>query len=1072
MPKCAVAAFVLGLCSFAAGQNPVQMPPPSTPLPPAAPQPAPAQKDYSQQPVVINQFINRYHWEPDGTGFRRSTLSAKVQTALGLKELGQISVGYSSANEKVEIAYVRVKKPDGKMVVATPDSVQDLTAPVAREAPMYSDFRVKQIIVPGLEIGDTVEYDYRVDVVKPLAEHEFWAQHDFTIAAIVLDEQLEMDVPDSVKVQVKTNPGFEPKIETAKGRKIYRWKHANLSVETDDQTADARKRKRPDPDRRPDVQLTTFKSWEDVGAWYAGLEKGRMQGDEFFNARAKHLVEGKTTEDEKARALYDYVRQFRYVSISFGLGRYQPHAAMDVITKQYGDCKDKHTLFAALLEAVGMHADAVLISTARKLDEAVPSPAQFNHVISAVMIDGKRKLLDTTPEIAPYGLLAPSIRHKKALLVKGEKGSEIVTTPATLPFAPLQAVTLTGKLNEMGKLDGTIKIEARGDTELLFRTIFRNNPEGRWNELAQYFSKSLGLNGDATEVKTTPTGDTAEPFVAQWKIAASNVIDWTSKQENLAPPAAPIGIPEFEEADTVAKQKPMEVMGAPTHLVSTTVLTFPARYAVRLPVPVNVTRDYGEYHSEYSANGNTITIRRDFKFQDNEVPYARRSDYNAFQRAIVADQKQTLQLDAEGGSKAALPSGMSAKDLNDAGANALKSQNYRDAVRLFERLVQLEPKHATAWNNLGQSYMELHELPKAEAAFRKQIEINAYDGFAYNNLGLVLEQGNRYDDAIAAFKKQIDVNPLDKFAHGNLGLLYANRQRYAEAVPELETAANLNPQNAMLQAQLGSAYLNTNQTEKATAAFDKAVQISPSPGVWNTVAYELARKGVQLDKAQSYAESAVSNVEGGMRNYDLAHLQQFHLAYANFLAAAWDTLGWVYYQQKDPRALKYLGPAWWAAQLSENADHLAQAYEQAGKTEEAKRMTRWAVAALHPTPEAHAHAVKLMGSDAAVDQSIKASAAEILQARTFSIAKQGSVKGSADFFLLFNNAGKVDETKFVSGADAMKGYAAALQAVDYGYTPPPGSQAKMLRRATVSCEDNQKDCSVVLLPMENVTALD
>ncbi len=453
------------------------------------------------------------------------------------------------------------------------------------------------------------------------------------------------------------------------------------------------------------------------------------------------------------------------------------------------------------------------------------------------------------------------------------------------------------------------------------------------------------------------------------------------------------------------------------------------------------------------------------------MPYARREDYNAFQRAIVADQKQTLHLDTEGAAKAALPSEMSAKDLNDAGVNAIKSQNYRDAVRLFERLTQKEPRHATAWNNLGQSYLELQQLPQAETAFRKQIEINPYDGFAYNNLGLVLEQQNRYDEAIAAFKKQIEVSPLDKFAHGNLGLLYANRQRYAEAVPELETAANLNPHNATLEAQLGSAYLNTNQTEKATEAFDKAVQISPSPGVWNVVAYELARKGVELNKAQGYAESAVTNADGSLRNYDLAHLQQVDLSYANFLSAAWDTLGWVYYKQKDPRALKYLEAAWWAAQLSENADHLAQAYKQAGRAEDAKRMARWAVAALHPTPEARAGAVQVMGSEAAVDASVKASAAEILKARTFSIAKQNGI-GNADFFLLFNNAGKVEDTKFISGTEALKEEADNLKAVDYGYAPPPGAQAKMLRRASVSCAKDQKDCSVMLLPIEDMTTLD
>jgi hypothetical protein len=45
--------------------------------------------------------------------------------------------------------------------------------------------------------------------------------------------------------------------------------------------------------------------------------------------------------------------KFRHISISFGAGRYRPHTAGEVLVNQYGDCKDKHTLFAALLKAAG-----------------------------------------------------------------------------------------------------------------------------------------------------------------------------------------------------------------------------------------------------------------------------------------------------------------------------------------------------------------------------------------------------------------------------------------------------------------------------------------------------------------------------------------------------------------------------------------------------------------------------------------------------------------------------------------------------------------------------------------------
>ena len=106
---------------------------------------------------------------------------------------------------------------------------------------------------------------------------------------------------------------------------------------------------------RPRAGHHVLHSWEEVGRWYAGLERDRRQPTPELRAKADELVRGKQTDLEKIEAIYDFVaKNFRYVSLSFGVGRYQPHAASEVLANQYGDCKDKNTLVAGLLEAVGL----------------------------------------------------------------------------------------------------------------------------------------------------------------------------------------------------------------------------------------------------------------------------------------------------------------------------------------------------------------------------------------------------------------------------------------------------------------------------------------------------------------------------------------------------------------------------------------------------------------------------------------------------------------------------------------------------------------------------------------------
>ena len=125
--------------------------------------------------------------------------------------------------------------------------------------------------------------------------------------------------------------------------------------------------------------------------------------------------------------------------------------------------------------------------------------------------------------------------------------------------------------------------------------------------------------------------------------------------------------------------------------------------------------------------------------------------------------------------------------------------------------------------------------------------------------------------------------------------MYQEAHQYEKAAPELEKAVSLKSDDASLQISLGDAYLNLGQDDKALAAFDRATQISATPAVWNNIAYQLSLKQVHLDRAQQYAESAVTAVANGLRNLSLDQVSDRDLAMVSELDANWDTLGWVYF---------------------------------------------------------------------------------------------------------------------------------------------------------------------------------
>src|ERR1700736_4628929 len=91
--------------------------------------------DYSQEAFVIEQLRSSYRFESDGTGRRESIARIRVQSEAGVQQWGQLQVGYNSANERVEIPYVRVLKEDGTIGKAADDDAEDLSDACQREAP-------------------------------------------------------------------------------------------------------------------------------------------------------------------------------------------------------------------------------------------------------------------------------------------------------------------------------------------------------------------------------------------------------------------------------------------------------------------------------------------------------------------------------------------------------------------------------------------------------------------------------------------------------------------------------------------------------------------------------------------------------------------------------------------------------------------------------------------------------------------------------------------------------------------------------------------------------------------------
>jgi tetratricopeptide (TPR) repeat protein len=1056
----------IAVIAFAANIPPpiaAQQPGTSAPVAPNAK----SKPDYSQEPFVVESLVTRARFENDGTGRVETTASVRVQNDAGVRALDELVFPYNGAAERMDIPYVRVRRADGSTIVAPPAGIQDLAAQAVRNAPLYADAREKHISVPPLHPGEALEYQVLEVIQHPLIPGQFWFEQNFEKNAIVLDQKFELDVPAGRALKLETRPGLDPHTEESSGRRIYSWTSSHTARTNDSAGANPQAKS----EDVPEVRVSTFSSWEELGAWFQSVLKAGAAVTPEIQKKADELTQSGKTPAEKLGALYDYVAvNFRYVNLPFGSGHFAPHPLAAVLKNGYADSIDKHALLTALAAAAGLRADAVLISGPRNPDPEMPSPADFDRVITRVTAGTDVFWLDTTTEVAPFGFLISTLRHRQALDVPLEGPATILETPADPPFPVHQIWRLEGSLSGLGKLDAHVHYVLRGDNELLLRSAFHRTPQSKWKELGQAIAASDGLRGEVDEVKPADPADTHHPFTLDYHVVEPGFFDWSSRRTQLALPLPPLALPD------PSRHGEAIVLGSPAEVTIEMKLALPLRYTARAPVATSVSRDYGEYRSAYSAAHGVLTASRTLGIRQHEIPATSAGDYTLlFRRAVRTDEDQTFALESAEEGAAAIPDSAPVDDLVQAATSAYAGQKFALAEQLLERAVARAPAHKRAWKLLGAVRLAQQENEKAVEAFRKQIEIEPADEFAYEGLGLAEAALQHYDEAIAAFRKQLEVKPFDRMAQASLGATLGEAHRWAEAEKELEKAVALSTDDPRLYLNLGRAELNLDHADKAQAAFDKAVELSPSPPVWNRAAYELVQRGVNLDRAQKFAELAVAGTESELSNVTLDVLTGRDLAHVASLATYWDTLGWACFARGDrKRAERFVEAAWRLDLRGEAGDHLGQIYEEQGHIGEAARMYALALATAHPPPDTRARLEKLAGATKPADALVARARDDLPILREYNLPRllpAGTI-GAAEFFVLLGPEAHPEAVKFVRGDAKLRGAAEKIRALNFGSMLPDETPAKLVRLGRLGCGAERPVCTFTLFPADQVRAVE
>src|ERR1700722_10809255 len=532
-----------------------------------------------------------------------------------------------------------------------------------RGGELVDDVKFRVLQIPAADPGNIVGYEYEVEE-QPFYLQDMWY---FQGEDPVREGHYSLQLPSSweFKVSWLNHPEVTA---TDGGSNLWRWTVKDVEG--------IRKEEDMPPVSGVEGQmivtffppggraLNGFAAWNDMGKWYGDLVGSRVAASPEIKQQVATLTTSKSTQLQKMQALAQFVQHdIRYVAIELGIGGLQPHAAPQVFSHHYGDCKDKATLMRSMLQEIGVESYFVVINSQRGVvTRDMPAHDGFNHVITANKLPdgvagtaliatmqhpklGKILFFDPTDELTPFGQIRGDLQDNYALLVTLD-GGELIGLPQQPSAMNSIQRTATLTLDPSGTLRGDVKEVRLGDRASSERWRLRtiSNDQDRIKPIESLLAGSLS-SFRITKATLINLSFADQPFGFNYSFESERYAKNAGGLLLLRPRVLGVkaqGLLETKEA----RKFPVEFEG-PVRDTDKFEITIPPGYEVDdLPPPVDADYSFASYHSKIEVKGNVIGYTRTFEVKELSVPVDKAEDLRKFYRTIAGDERNTVVLKA------------------------------------------------------------------------------------------------------------------------------------------------------------------------------------------------------------------------------------------------------------------------------------------------------------------------------------------------------------------------------------------------------------------------------------------
>ncbi|MFP5246396.1 MAG: DUF3857 domain-containing protein, partial [Thermoanaerobaculia bacterium] len=529
----------------------------------------------------------------------------KVLSPSGVQNASELSLDFDPSFERLVIHEVTIVRNGRRIDALEPDAIRVIDKEDDTESRIYDGERTALLFLKDIRAGDIIDYSWSLDGANPLLGGRYVEHLDLSSAvpARRIRHRL-LFAPD----RTLRWRGAEPVIVKYEDMHAYLWEVRDVpALDVEDSIPSWY-----EPWRM--VQVTEFGSWSEVAQWAEQMFRLDERSQLEVKALAAAIFGANTSRDARITAAIRFVQdEIRYLGIEMGRNSHQPHQPWETLESRWGDCKDKTLLLVSLLRELGVEAYPALVNTRlqHRLDERLPSPFLFDHVIAQVSEAGRVYWVDGT--IADQGGTLATIdtpSDARALVVRND------TTALTRVDTPSKATTLVEQTYTTKRYDEP--------TDLVVRTTYT----GADADSARAQLAALSLEDFAHQRINNLAVD--QPRIEA--VSSPNIRDDRTKNEIVI--TEHYRIPELWEdghwswypraldahlnrPDTLIRSMPL-AFDYPLNIRQIATFNFAADVSVEKSSSVTETPTF-RYEFTVDSNGRTVTLRQSLQARRDSV---------------------------------------------------------------------------------------------------------------------------------------------------------------------------------------------------------------------------------------------------------------------------------------------------------------------------------------------------------------------------------------------------------------------------------------------------------------------